>query len=115
MVSYRFDTPYPRVKETITVDDCIRSFRFSDIMQWTGATVGSWLYGFAVGKPARFALAGMMMGVGFTFGSLVAVQNARNRLCGYVENEREQKMWGTVPNTNPNPGKLPDLKFNERY
>ena len=53
-------TPYPAVKPSPTVDDCFKSARFSDYMQWFGATVGTWGYGFIVGKPARFAMAGLM-------------------------------------------------------
>ena len=61
-----------------------------------GATVASWGYGFAVGRPARFAIAGLMAGIGFTFGSMVVIQNTRGRLMGFRENEREQKMWGVA-------------------
>lgn len=63
-------------------------------LQWSGATVASWGYGFMVGKPARFGVSGMMAAIGFTFGSMVAVQNTRGRLMGFRENEREQKKYG---------------------
>jgi hypothetical protein len=61
-------------------------------MQWVGATAGSWGYGFIVGKPARFAIAGLMAGIGFTFGSIVVIQNTRGRLMGFRENAREVKL-----------------------
>lgn len=35
-----------------------------------------------------------MAGIGFTFGSMVVVQNTRGRLMGFRENEREQRMYG---------------------
>lgn len=92
-------TPYPAVKTNPTLDDCWRSMRTSDYMQWLGATAATWGYGFIVGKPARFAVAGMMAGIGFTFGSLVVVQNTRGRLMGFRENEREQKQWKTAVTT----------------
>mmetsp|Transcript_1719 Transcript_1719/g.3754 ORF Transcript_1719/g.3754 Transcript_1719/m.3754 type:complete len:98 (-) Transcript_1719:22-315(-) len=86
--------PFPAVKPNPSVDDCLRSARFSDYMTWIGATAGTWGYGFIVGKPARFAMAGLMAGIGFTFGSIVLVQNTRGRLMGFRENAREVKMYG---------------------
>jgi len=85
---------YPVVNASPTVDDCLKSMRASDYMQWFGATVGSWGYGFVVGRPARFAMAGLMAGVGFTFGSMVVVQNVRGRLMGFRENARELNKYG---------------------
>lgn len=85
--------PYPAVKPNPTLDDCFRAARFSDYMQWVGATVATWGFGFIRGKPARFAFAGLMAGVGFTFGSIVLVQNTRGRLMGLRENAREVKMY----------------------
>ena len=87
---------YPPVKPNCTVDDCIKAFRISDYLQWGGATVASWGYGFIVGRPARFAIAGLMAGIGFTFGSLVALQNSRGRLMGLRENAREVKKYGVA-------------------
>ena len=72
---------------------CSRSsFHFSYIQ--VGATAGCWGYGFIIGRPARFAIAGLMAGLGFTFGSFVMVQNTRGRLMGFRENLREQKQFG---------------------
>lgn len=84
-----FPGKYPVVKPNPTVDDCLRAARMSDYAQWGGATAGSWVFGFTVGKPARFAVAGLMAGIGFTFGSLVLLQNTRGRLMGFRENARE--------------------------
>jgi NADH-ubiquinone oxidoreductase complex I, 21 kDa subunit len=91
----KFKTPYPAVKTNPTLDDCMRCIRTSDYMQLIGATAATWGYGFIVGKPARFAVAGMMAGIGFTFGTLVVVQNTRGRLMGFRENEREMKRFAT--------------------
>lgn len=90
-------TKYPPVNSTPSVEDCLRSLRISDYLQWGGATVGSWGYGFMVGKPARFVMAGLMAGIGFTFGSLVVLQNTRGRLLGLRENQREIKLYGSQP------------------
>ena len=82
------------VKESPTVDDCLKNFRMSDYFQWGGATLATWGFGFMRGRPARYAMAGLMAGIGFTFGSLVAVQNTRGRLMGYRENAREAAKYG---------------------
>lgn len=87
-------TKYPPVNLNPTVDDCIKALRTSDYMQWGGATLASWTYGFMVGRPARFAVAGLMAGIGFTFGSMIAMQNTRGRLMGFRENEREAAKYG---------------------
>jgi hypothetical protein len=87
-------TKYPTVNVNPSVDECLRALRTSDYFQWAGATVASWTYGFIVGKPARFAVAGLMAGIGFTFGSMVAVQNTRGRLMGFRENKREVALFG---------------------
>jgi len=87
---------YPPVKPDPSVDDCLKAFRFSDYMQWGGVTVASWGYGFMVGRPARFGIAGLMAAIGFTFGSMVAVQNTRGRLMGFRENAREVAKYGAV-------------------
>ena len=88
--------PYPTVKAAPTVDDCLHNLRFSDYCQWAGATIGSWGYGFMTGRPARFAMAGLMAGIGFTFGSMVVLQNTRGRLMGYRENAREVQKLGSI-------------------
>jgi len=87
---------YPAVKPDPSIDDCLRAIRTSDYMQWTAFTLGSWAYGFTTGKPARFGMAGLMAGIGFTFGSLVMVQNTRGRLMGFRENEREVAKYGVA-------------------
>jgi NADH-ubiquinone oxidoreductase complex I, 21 kDa subunit len=88
------DTKYPPVKPDPTVNDCLSDMRFSDGMQWFGATVGSWGYGFVTGKPARFHLAGLCAAIGFTFGSMVVLQNVRGRLMGFRENSKEIAKYG---------------------
>lgn len=93
----KFIGPYPAVNYYPTVGDCLSAMRFSDYMQWTGATIGSWTYGFLVGKPARFHMAGLMAGVGFTFGSCLILQNTRGRLMGLRENKREIQLYGAAP------------------
>ena len=94
---------YPTVNSNPSVDDCLRALRTGDYFQWGGATLASWTYGFVVGKPARFAVAGLMAGIGFTFGSMVVVQNVRGRLMGFRENERERTKYGEQT-LNPNEG-----------
>ena len=85
---------YPRVGLTPTVDHCIKAARTSDYFQLLGVTVASWSFGFIRGKPARFAMAGLMSGIGFTFGTMVILQNTRNRFLGYRENSREIAKYG---------------------
>lgn len=85
---------YPVVKQSPTVDDCYRAMRFSDYFQWAGVTAASWGYGFIRGKPARFGMAGLMAGIGFTFGSFVVLQNTRGRLMGFRENAKEVTKFG---------------------
>lgn len=91
---HKFVGDYPVVNKTPTVENCLGALRISDYCQWGGATVGSWGYGFLVGRPARFHLAGLMGAIGFTFGSLVVLQNTRGRLMGLRENSREIKLYG---------------------
>lgn len=90
----QFPSKFPIVKPTPTVDDCLRAMRTGDYLQWGGVTIASWGYGFMVGRPARFAMAGLMAGIGFTFGSIVILQNTRGRLMGFRENARELKIYG---------------------
>lgn len=88
---------YPPVNLDPTVDDCLRALRGRDYAQCAGLTAASWAYGFLAGRPARFAVAGLMAGIGFTFGSMVALQNARGRLMGLRENDREVARLGRLP------------------
>ena len=108
----KFRGPYPPVKPAPTVEDCIYAMRFSDMMQWTGVTIASWGYGFIVGRPARFHLAGLMAGIGFTFGSFVMLQNTRGRLMGFRENGREQKKYGTASEEAIKPATLNWKEYN---
>lgn len=91
---HKFVGKYPVANKEVTVENCLGALRFSDYCQWTGATVGSWGYGFLVGRPARFHMAGLMAAIGFTFGSLFVLQNTRGRLMGFRENSRELKLYG---------------------
>jgi hypothetical protein len=91
-----FPAKFPAVKPKPTVDDCLKGLRVSDYFQWGGVTAASWGYGFVSGRPARFAMAGLMAAIGFTFGSMVAVQNVRGRFMGFRENAREVKKYGSV-------------------
>ena len=47
-----------------------------------------------MGRRARFAIAGLMGGIGFTFGTLVVLQNTRGRLMGFRENSVEVAKYG---------------------
>lgn len=87
-------TKYPIVSSKPSLEDCLRTLRTGDYFQWAGATVGSWAYGFMVGRPARFSIASLMAGIGFTFGSMIALQNTRGRLMGLRENGREVAKYG---------------------
>lgn len=105
---------YPIVKPSPTVDDCLRALRTGDYFQWFGVTVASWGYGFMVGRPARFAMAGLMAGVGFTFGSMVVLQNTRGRLMGFRENQKEITKYGKADTSgvaNPEDIIKPKLDF----
>ena len=93
-------TKFPVIKDSPTVDDCIKAIRTSEYLQWAGVTVASWGYGFMVGRPARFGMAGLMAGIGMTFGSLVAMQNTRGRLMGFRENAKEVDKFGASNKTN---------------
>jgi hypothetical protein len=97
---------YPPVCVNPSVDYCLKNLRTTDYAQWAAATFGSWTYGFMVGRPARFAIAGMMAGIGFTFGSMIAVQNARGRLMGFRENDRELLKYGEQTKALPGDGKF---------
>lgn len=87
---------FPTAIAAPTVDDCLKNLRISDYCQWGGATAASWGYGFMAGRPARFAMAGLMAGIGFTFGSMVVMQNTRGRLMGYRENGKEVQKLGAL-------------------
>jgi NADH-ubiquinone oxidoreductase complex I, 21 kDa subunit len=89
-----FPHKFPIVNPSPTVDDCFHSFRPTDYLKCFSITLASWTYGFVTGKPARFAMAGMMATIGLTFGSFVMIQDTRGRLMGFRENSREIKLFG---------------------
>jgi hypothetical protein len=101
MSGVTFRGKFPPVKPDPTVDDCLRALRFSDYAQWIGVSVGGWGYGLVIGKPARFHMAGLCGALGFTFGSMVVIQNTRGRLMGFRENTREIKMYGEFETAGP--------------
>lgn len=88
------DPTYPVVKPSPSVDDCLKSFRFGDYAKVVGVTGGSWGYGYVLGKPARFAAANCAASIGFTFATLLILQDSRNRFMGYRENGAEVKQYG---------------------
>jgi NADH-ubiquinone oxidoreductase complex I, 21 kDa subunit len=102
---------FPLVNPKPTVDDCIKASRISDFFQLAGVTAASWGYGFIVGRPARFAMAGLMGGIGFTFGTLVVLQNTRGRLMGFRENSVEVAKYGEAE-PSPVKSKLNYKQFN---
>ena len=55
-----YDPKFPVVNPSPTVMEAIKSARFSDYALLAGATAGSWTYGFILGKPYRFATAGIV-------------------------------------------------------
>jgi NADH-ubiquinone oxidoreductase complex I, 21 kDa subunit len=77
---------YQAINSDPTLQDIVLAFNAGDYMQWAGATAALWTFGMVRGSPARFAMAGVAAGLGFTFGSIVAFQNSRGRLMGYRPN-----------------------------
>ena len=94
------DPKFPIVKADPSVDDVIKSMRTSDYMFIGGSMAGTWLYGFALGKPIR--------------GMMYSMQNIRGRLLGYRENAAEVKKWGLAPVKQPRPYSPPDRRFPKR-
>eukprot|EP00565_Helicotheca_tamesis_P007441 CAMPEP_0185729188 /NCGR_PEP_ID=MMETSP1171-20130828/4530_1 /TAXON_ID=374046 /ORGANISM="Helicotheca tamensis, Strain CCMP826" /LENGTH=130 /DNA_ID=CAMNT_0028397971 /DNA_START=45 /DNA_END=437 /DNA_ORIENTATION=- len=88
------DPKFPVVNNDPSVDDCVKSLRTRDYAVLAGLTASSWGYGYVVGKPVRSATASTAAAIGFTFASLVVLQDARSRLMGYKENEKEVKTYG---------------------
>ena len=84
---------YPFLNKDLTVEEALRLVRWSDVGIWAAGTVGCWMFGFLRGHPARFATAGFMGTVGFTWGSFIALQNVRERVMGYSENSRELEWY----------------------
>ena len=91
------DPKFPIVKADPTVDDVIKSMRFSDYTFMAGTLAGTWTYGYLLGKPVRGPTAVMCASAGFTFGMFYIMQNVRGRLMGYRENAKEVKQWGLAP------------------
>jgi hypothetical protein len=91
------DPKFPIVKTDPSVDDVIKSLRFSDYMFVSGAVAGTWVYGYLLGKPIRGPTAVMCASAGFTFGMFHTMQTVRSRLLGYRENSKEVKKWGLTP------------------
>ena len=85
------DPKHSVINPNPSVDECVKSLRFKDYMTMIGITSGSWGYGYIFGKPARFASANCAATIGFTFASLVCLQDTRSRFMGLLENEREVK------------------------
>jgi hypothetical protein len=71
-----------------SVSDCWNAMTTNDYLLWTGATVANWSFGMLRGAPARFTMAGLCAGVGFTFGSILAFQNSRSRVMGVRANAK---------------------------
>ena len=88
------DPKFPVVNPHPTVSDAIGSCRVADYFTLAGITSASWSYGFIMGKPYRFATAGTAASIGFTFGTMVILQNTRGRFLGFKENSKEVAKYG---------------------
>ena len=69
------DPKYPIVKADPSVDDVIKSLRFSDYFFTGGTVAGTWVYGYLLGKPVRGPTAAMCASAGFTFAMFYTMQN----------------------------------------
>mmetsp|Transcript_8906 Transcript_8906/g.24093 ORF Transcript_8906/g.24093 Transcript_8906/m.24093 type:complete len:146 (-) Transcript_8906:850-1287(-) len=109
------DPTFPIVKVDPSVDDVVKSLRFSDYVLMSSATVGSWVYGYVLGKPVRRPTAVTCATLGFSFGMLYTMQTVRNRLLGRLENDKEVKKWGLAPiQPLPEPHPIADRRFPSR-
>eukprot|EP00934_Nitzschia_sp_Nitz4_P001894 Nitzschia sp. Nitz4//scaffold133_size116822//80716//81096//NITZ4_003814-RA/size116822-processed-gene-0.124-mRNA-1//1//CDS//3329535417//1894//frame0 len=88
------DPTFPVVKADPSVDDVIKSIRFSDYVVAAGTLAGTYTYGYLLGKPVRGPTAVMCASAGFTFAMFYTMQNVRGRLLGYRENAKEVQKWG---------------------
>jgi hypothetical protein len=91
------DPKYPIVNPSPSVDDCISSLRFRDYLVASGITSASWAYGYILGKPYRRATASTAAALGLTAAGMIVLQDARGRLMGFKENQREVKLYGLYP------------------
>lgn len=107
------DPKFPIVNPDPTVDDVIKSMRFSDYMFMGGTLAGTWSYGYLLGKPVRGPTAVMCASAGFTFGMFYIMQNVRGRLMGYRENAQEVHSLGLAP-VQPMWAPAGDTRFPER-
>ena len=90
------DPKYPIINASPSVDDSLRSMRFSDVATAVGITSASWGFGYIVGKPARMPTASTASAIGMTFAGLLILQDTRGRLMGYCENSREVRLYGAL-------------------
>lgn len=91
------DPKYPIVNPSPSVDDCISSLRIRDYLMASGITSASWAYGYIFGKPYRHATASTAAAFGLTAAGMLVLQDARDRLMGFKENQREVKLYGLYP------------------
>eukprot|EP00549_Striatella_unipunctata_P003744 CAMPEP_0118701586 /NCGR_PEP_ID=MMETSP0800-20121206/17344_1 /TAXON_ID=210618 ORGANISM="Striatella unipunctata, Strain CCMP2910" /NCGR_SAMPLE_ID=MMETSP0800 /ASSEMBLY_ACC=CAM_ASM_000638 /LENGTH=112 /DNA_ID=CAMNT_0006602545 /DNA_START=96 /DNA_END=434 /DNA_ORIENTATION=- len=101
------DPKFPVVVANPTVDDCIKSTRFSDVVTCATVTAASWYYGFATAKVAKFPNANCAAALGFTAGTFLVLQYTRARLLGYQENAKEFRAYGGEAAATPGPIKQP--------
>jgi hypothetical protein len=107
------DPKYPIVKADPNVDDIVKSMRGSDYRFFAGTMVGSWTYGYLLGKPIRGPTAAMCASAGFTFAMFYTMQTVRSRLLGFRENDTEVNKWGLAP-IQPRKYTLPHGRFPAR-
>jgi len=88
------DPKYPIVNPSPSVNDCISSLRIRDYFMASGITSASWAYGYIFGKPYRHATASTAAAFGLTAAGMLVLQDARDRLMGFKENQREVKLYG---------------------
>lgn len=91
------DPKFTVVDPSPDVDAVLRSLRVSDYIAAAAVSAGSWSYGYVMGKPTRMACASTGMAIGMTAASMLVLQNGRQRLRGYRENEKEVKYYGAWP------------------
>mmetsp|Transcript_34736 Transcript_34736/g.39626 ORF Transcript_34736/g.39626 Transcript_34736/m.39626 type:complete len:138 (-) Transcript_34736:1724-2137(-) len=91
------DPKFPIIKPDPSVDDVIKGLRISDYLFMSSVMVGTYAYGFLLGKPVRGPTAVMCASAGFTFGMFHTMQTVRSRMLGYRENDREVKKYGLAP------------------
>jgi NADH-ubiquinone oxidoreductase complex I, 21 kDa subunit len=111
---YTLQPKYPIVKPDPSVDDVIKGMRMSDYFFISSVMVGTYAYGFILGKPVRGPTAVMCASAGFTFGMFHTMQTVRSRFLGYRENSREVTRYG-LATVQPRPYKsVIDKRFPTR-